>query len=121
MDLKKAYDPVHRDNLQNAMQDFKIQRKLISVVRMSVCENATSRVRTAHGTSGPFPLTVGLKQEDILSPCLFNLALEHALRQVCTPMEGPNNTLKLKSAQPHLLNVAYHGLSVRPCPLYLMC
>ena len=41
-----------------------------------------SRVRVGQFLSGDFPIHCGLKQGDVLSPLLSNLALEHAIRKV---------------------------------------
>jgi hypothetical protein len=51
-----------------------------------VCGSATnetySKVRIGKRLSDSFPIQNGLKQEDALSPLLFNFALEYAIRKV---------------------------------------
>jgi len=41
-----------------------------------------SRVRVGKNLSDMFPIRNGLKEEDALSPLLFNSALEYAIRRV---------------------------------------
>ena len=41
-----------------------------------------SRVRVGKNVSDTFPISNGLKQGDALSPMLFNLTLEYAIRRV---------------------------------------
>jgi len=50
-----------------------------------MCLNETyaySRVRAGKHLSDMFPFRNALKQEDVLSPLLFNFALEYAIRRV---------------------------------------
>jgi len=41
-----------------------------------------SRVRVGENVSDSFPIRNGLKQGDVLSPMLFNFALDYAIRMV---------------------------------------
>jgi hypothetical protein len=55
--------------------------KLVRLIKM--CLNETySKVRIGKHLSDSFPIQNGLKQEDVLSPLLFNFALELAIRTV---------------------------------------
>jgi hypothetical protein len=48
-----------------------------------MCLNETySKVRIGKHLSDSFPIQNGLKQGDVLSPLLFNVALEYAIRKV---------------------------------------
>jgi hypothetical protein len=81
IDFKKAYDSVRREVLYSILIEFGIPRKLVRLIQM--CSNETySTVRIGKLQSDKFPLQNGLKQEDALSPLLFNFALEYAIRRV---------------------------------------
>ena len=81
IDFKKAYDSVRREVLYKILIEFGIPRKLVRLVKMSATETY-SRVRVGKNVSDMFPIRIGLKQGDALSPMLFNFALEYAIRRV---------------------------------------
>jgi len=64
-DLKKAYDSVRRQALYKILIEFRIPRKLVRLIKMSLTETY-SRVRVSKNVSDRFPIRNGLKQGDAL-------------------------------------------------------
>ena len=67
--------------MYNNLNVFSILMKLVRLIKM--CLNGTySRVWIGKNLSEIFLIGHGLKQGDVLSPLLFNFALEYAIRRV---------------------------------------
>lgn len=79
IDFRQAYDCVERSQVWNAMAEFSIPKKLIRMTKVCM-EGGTSKVRVNNKLSNSFEINNGLKQGDALSPLLFNLVLEKAIR-----------------------------------------
>jgi len=79
--LKKADDSVRREVLNNILIEFGIPMKLVRLIKMCLT-TMYSRARVGKDLSDLFLIRNGLKQEDALSPLLFNLALVYAIRRV---------------------------------------
>ena len=72
--------------MYNILIEFGISMQL---VRLIMCMNETfSRVWVGKYLSDMFSVGNGLKQEDALSPLLFNSALEYTIRRVQVTQDG---------------------------------
>jgi hypothetical protein len=71
---------VSREVLHNVLIEFGVSMKLVRLIEM--CLNKTcSKVHIGKHLSDSFPIQNGLKQGDALSPLVFNIALEYAIRK----------------------------------------
>ena len=85
MDFKKAYDSFRREVLYNIFIEFGIPMKLVMLIKMCLTETYS---RVGKNLSDMFPIRNGLKQEDALSPLLFNFAFEYAIRRFQVNQDG---------------------------------
>ena len=93
LDFKEACNSVRREVLYNTVVEFGIPVKLVRLIK--VCLNEIcSRVNRL---SDMFRMKNGLKQGDALTPLIFNVALEYAIRRVQVTQDGlkVNATLQL--------------------------
>lgn len=81
LDLEKAFDRVPHQLIWYALRDHEVPELLINWVRL-LYVNATSRVRCSVGTSGSFPVRVGVHQGSALSPLLFILVMDTITRDL---------------------------------------
>jgi hypothetical protein len=95
VDFKQAYDNIIRNKLWNNLTKLGIPTKIVKLIKL--CNNNTNCVVRVQGElSESFKVVKGLRQGDVLSPVLFNLALESVIRRTSQrqPMEvNGNHTL----------------------------
>jgi hypothetical protein len=86
-DFKNAYDSVRREVLYNILIVFGIPMRLVRLIKM--CPSETySRVWVGKHLYDMFRVTNCSKQGYALSPFLFNVALEYAIRRVRVNLGG---------------------------------
>jgi hypothetical protein len=81
VDFKQAYDSVWRDGLWAVLRRYGIPEKVVKLIE-KLYEGTKACVRIEGETSEWFEVKTGVRQGCILSPCLFNIALDHILREV---------------------------------------
>jgi len=79
VDFKQTYDSVNRQQLWTALKNVRIPEKLIRMIEIRN-SNTFCKVRYRGKLSDQFETKSGLRQGDVLSPILFNLALEKVVR-----------------------------------------
>ena len=77
----KAFDCVDHSKLWNILKEMGIPYHLTCLLRNLYAGQETT-IRTGHGTTDWFPIGKGVRQDCILSPCLFNLYAEYSMRNV---------------------------------------
>jgi hypothetical protein len=83
IDSEKAYNSLKREVLYNILIEFGIHVPLKLVKSIKTCLNETyNKVRRGKNLSDKFPIQNCLKQGDSLSPLLFNVSSNYAIRKV---------------------------------------
>jgi len=75
IDYAKAFDCVDHNKLWKILQEMGIPDHLTCPLR-NLYAGQEATVRTGHGTTDWFKIGKGIRQDCILSPCLFNLYTE---------------------------------------------
>ena len=79
IDLRKAYDSVHRTSLWRILQhSYHLPEKLLTIIR-ALHEDTNAVVRAYGKASDKFPVTSGVRQGCVLAPTLFNLYFDVAI------------------------------------------
>lgn len=76
----KAFDSVHRDSLWDIARSYGIPSRFVDVFRNLYLDSSCC-VRTENGTTSYFPINTGVRQGCVLSPFLFNMALDSIMRK----------------------------------------
>ena len=80
IDLKKAYDSVHRESLWRILQhSYCLPLKLLSIMR-ALHEDSTAAVRAYGKLPDKFSVTSGVLQGCVLAPTHFNFYFDVAIR-----------------------------------------
>ena len=81
IDLKKAFDSIHRESLWKILRHYGIPTKLVNIVKMLYCDFKSQVICDTELTEA-FSVTTGMKQGCILSPFLFILGIDWIMKQV---------------------------------------
>jgi hypothetical protein len=86
-DYKQAYDSTNRAQLVEIMKEFRIPKKLVQLVEMTL-ENTHNKVKIQGKLSPNFETVVEVRQDDSLSTLLFNICMEKIIRNIKTNLGG---------------------------------
>ncbi|XP_016659811.1 uncharacterized protein LOC107883724 [Acyrthosiphon pisum] len=81
VDYKQVYDSIIRKELWRTLAYLGIPKKLITLVQMCNADTYYSRIKCKNVSSHTFKIENGLRQGDVMSPVLFNLALERKIQE----------------------------------------
>ena len=87
IDFKGSYVSVRREALYNILIQFCIPMKLVRLIKMCLNENYR-RVRVGKHLSDMLPFRYWLKEEDDLSPLVFDFSLVCAFKRVQVNQDG---------------------------------
>lgn len=87
VDLRRAYDELHRPTLWRVLEHMGIPDNIIRLLD-DWSSKRTARVRVNGSLSDPIALSKGCPQGDPLSPLLFNLFIESLSRRLATACPG---------------------------------
>jgi hypothetical protein len=81
IDFSKAYDSLNRVEIWEKMKKFRTPCKLNNLVRLTM-QGSKFKVKIDGSMSESFEVKTGIRQGDIISPILFNIAIKDALQTV---------------------------------------
>ncbi len=79
VDFSKAFDSVHRGQMEEILLAYGIPAETVTAVMM-LYKNTKSLVRSPDGDTGFFDVLAGVLQGDTLAPFIFIICLDYALR-----------------------------------------
>ena len=79
IDYAKAFDCVDHNKLWKILKEMRTPDQLTCLLR-NLYAGQEATVRTGHGPTDWFQIGKGVRQDCILSPCLFNLYAEYIMR-----------------------------------------
>lgn len=101
VDIEKAYDNIPLCNLWRALKTSNISSVIIKAIQ-NLYENSTAKIKVQNYLSPGFKITKGLRQGCCLSPTLYKIYTENALKEwkrKCKNMGIPVNDITIYSLQ----------------------
>ena len=87
VDLEKAYDNVNREMMWKVLEEYGIRGSFVKAVR-SMYVSCEACVKVLGGTSDWFKVEQGVRQGCVMSPWLFNVYMDHILREAKERFSG---------------------------------
>ena len=86
IDSEKAYDSIHRHVIMETLEQAGVGERVRNIVASLYDDEVSVRLGTVR--SKPLNTTMGVRQGCVLSPLLFNLVLDRAIRTASPKMQG---------------------------------
>ncbi|XP_060518457.1 uncharacterized protein LOC132697179 [Cylas formicarius] len=86
VDFRQAYDSITRESVWQALEGIGVPKKIIRLTKICI-ENSKAKVRVGKNNTEAFSINNGLKQGDGLSPLLFNIVLDMAIKEANIGLE----------------------------------
>jgi len=100
VDFSKAFDSIHRGQMQKILLAYGIPEETVSGIMM-LYKNTKSLVRSPDGDTDFFEILAGVLQGDTLAPYLFIICLDYALRTSVDIHNQLGLTLKTANGRRH--------------------
>ena len=81
IDLRKAYDSVNRDAMWRVLSLYDVDATTVNLVK-DLYDDGQMCVKLGKSVSSSFSVSTGVRQGCILSPFLFNVYMDHVVRQI---------------------------------------
>jgi hypothetical protein len=85
VDLRKAYDSIHRDALWRILRAYGVDDKLVELL-MDLHTGTQAAVKLAGNVSDWFEIECGVRQGCVIAPLLFNVFFDCVVRQALAAM-----------------------------------
>jgi len=103
IDFAAAFDSIDRRSLRLILEALGFPTKIIKVI-MALYNETKCRVRVYGQESKPFTVTTGVRQGAILSPTLFNICIDWAMREA---LDNQDLGIQLTSMRNQLTDLDY--------------
>jgi hypothetical protein len=117
IDFQQAFDSINIQFTYEAMAEFRILSKLISLTKITLAKT-NNKVKTQNKLSDSFMINTGMRQEDFLSTILFNITLDCCLCICCGGhMSGNVFTEPLPSNRHLLVLIFWLSVNMSHCSI----
>ncbi len=123
IDLRKAFDSVSHQALFKRLREIKLPSWFIQYL-LNFYQSATVTIKCADGETESIPINCGVLQGDPLSPLLFNIVFDIALRDLGSAVRAFADDLALTATSLRNLQTAANefqeGISTHGHPTHMV-